>query len=147
MCKRCERVWVSRWILLNIFQYCTYCTYCTSSYKLYILPILYKIARYCTKLLNIACGYTNCYKLYTLPILFKLLKIVQYIPVFLCPSWEILAAAALLLAASMLAASMLPIPLTVLLLYEFAATIHLLSTTAPCAPQQRGQQRLHEPVN
>ena len=36
------------------------------------------------------------------------------------------AAALKLAAASMLAASMLPVPLTVLLRYEFASTIHLL---------------------
>ena len=70
------------YILLNIFQYCTYCTNCTSSHKLYILPILYKIARYCTKLLNIACCCTSCYKLYILPILLKIA------PHCLCKSWR-----------------------------------------------------------
>ena len=112
---------------------------------MYILPILYKIARYCTGWLNIACCYTSCNKLYILPIL---LKIAQNCSIYALASIsrsflsEMPHAAAL-----QLAASMLPVPLTVLLLYEFTATIHLLSTIAPCSPQQGGQQRLHEPVN
>ena len=154
-------------IALNIAQYCLILyltlltillTYCSIYFNIVhiaqiarvfikcILPILYKIAQYCTKLLNIAqaCCYTSCYKLY---ILLILLKIAQNCSIYASISRSFLsempAAAAFLLAASMHAASMLPVPLTVLLLYEFAATIHLLSTTTLCAPQQRGQQRLH----
>ena len=79
-----------------------------------------------------------------LPILFKIAQICSiYASISRSFLSEMQAAAASLLDASMDAASMLPVPLTVLLLYEFAATIHLLSTTALCAPQQGGQQRLH----
>ena len=78
---------------------------CTSSYKLYILPILYKILQYC---------FINA------SIVLSLLS-------------EMPPAAASMPAASMPTASMLPVPLTVLLRHEFAATIHLLRALRPPA--------------
>ena len=89
----------------------------------------------CTKLFNI-CQYLsvlfNCTKLFNL--CQYCFNLCQYCSEFVLSFLSEMpaAAASILDAASILAASMLPVPLTVLLLYEFAATLHLLSTTAPC---------------
>ena len=83
---------------------------------MYILPILYKIARYCTELLNIACCYTSCYKLYILPIL---LKIAQNCSISLknacCSILLQLLKIACFFNACCFNASMISLPLTVLL--------------------------------
>ena len=97
-------------------------------YKLDELQLVVHIAQNCTKLYEIAQTILfNCTKLYNI-----CLYCSTYDNVVQSCLRAMQAAAASMLAAAL----MLPVPLTVLLRYEFVTNMHLLSTTAPSNPSR-----------